>query len=138
MGFSWGSTFVTRYFKFTVLPFGLSVGPYIFSKVMRPLVKHWRSKAFSVVLYLDDGISAHQSFSLCEEQSSLVRSGLVSSGLVPNKDNCQWIPVQFICWMGVCWDFKSNSLSIPPEKISRTFAIVTGIAGVLQLKNLLV
>ena len=40
LGFSWVFDGVTKYFKFTVLPFGLSVGPYIFSKVMRPLVKY--------------------------------------------------------------------------------------------------
>ena len=45
LGFSWVFDGVTKYFKFTVLPFGLSVGPYIFSNVMRPLVKYWRSKA---------------------------------------------------------------------------------------------
>ena len=33
-GFSWVLEGVTKYFKFTVLPFGLSVGPYIFSQVM--------------------------------------------------------------------------------------------------------
>ena len=85
LGFSWDFSGVTKYFKFTVLPFGLSVGPYIFSKVMRPLVKHWRSKALTIVVYLDDGISAARSFSRCEEQSLLVRSDLVKSGFVPNK-----------------------------------------------------
>jgi len=54
LGFSWVFKGVTKYFKFTVLPFGLSLGPYIFSKVMRPLVKYWRSKAPSIVVYLDD------------------------------------------------------------------------------------
>ena len=39
---------------------------------MTPSVKHWRSKTFSVVMYLDDSIYAHQNFSLCEEQSLLV------------------------------------------------------------------
>ena len=39
---------------------------------MTPSVKHWRSKTFSVVMYLDDSIFAHQNFSLCEEQSLLV------------------------------------------------------------------
>ena len=81
LGFSWVFEGVTKYFKFTVLPFGLSVGPYIFSKVMRPLVRYWRSKALSIVVYLDDGISAAQSFSKCEEQSLLVVSGLISLNL---------------------------------------------------------
>lgn len=44
-GFSWMLKGVIKYFKFTVLPFGLATGPYIFTKVMRPLVKHWRIKA---------------------------------------------------------------------------------------------
>ena len=62
LGFAWVFEGVTKYFKFTVLPFGLSVGPYIFSKVMRPLIKYWGSKAISIVVYLDDGISAAQRF----------------------------------------------------------------------------
>ena len=121
LGFSWVFEGVTKYFKFTVLPFGLSVGPYIFSKVMRPLVRYWRSKALSIVVYLDDGISAAQSFSKCEEHSLLVRSDLFQSGFVPNKYKSQWVPLQVICWLGIFWDFKNNRMFIPPEKISRIF-----------------
>ena len=89
LGYAWVFEAVTKYFKFTVLPFGLSVGPYIFSKVMRPLVKYWRSKAISIVAYLDDGISAAQSFSKCEEHPLLVMSDLFKSRFVANKDKCQ-------------------------------------------------
>ena len=45
LGFSRVFNGVRKYFKFVVLPFGLSTGQYIFTKVMRPLVKHWRSQA---------------------------------------------------------------------------------------------
>ena len=108
LGFSWVLEGVTKYFKFTVLPFGLSVGPYIFSKVIRLLVRYWRSKALSIVVYLDDGISAAQSFSKCEEHSLLVRSDLFKYGFVLNNCKCQWVPVQVICWLGTVWDFKNN------------------------------
>ena len=127
LGFAWVFEGVTKYFKFTVLPFGLSGGPYIFSKVMRPLVKYWRSKATSIVVYLDDGISAAQSFSKCEEHSLVVRSDLFQSGFVPNKDKCQWVPIQVICWLGIFWDFKNNSMFIPLEKISGIFDEVVKI-----------
>ena len=127
LGFAWVFEGVTKYFKFTVLPFGLSVRPYIFSKVMRPLVKYWRSKAISIVVYLDDGISAAQSFSKCEEHSLVVRSDLFQSGFVPNKDKCQWVPIQVICWLGIFWDFKNNSMFIPLEMISGIFDEVVKI-----------
>ena len=97
------------------------MGPYIFSKVKRPLVRYWRSMALSIVVYLDDGISAAQSFSKCEEHSLLVRSDLFKSGFVPNKCKCQWVPLQVICWLGIFWDFKNNRMFIPSEKISRIF-----------------
>ena len=85
LGFSWVFDGVTKYFKFTVLPFRLSVGPYIFSKVMRPLVEYWRSKAMRIVVYLDDGISAATNVSKCQGNSLLVRSDLFKSGFVAKK-----------------------------------------------------
>ena len=34
--FSWSKDEVIRFYKFTVLPFGIPTGPYIFTKVLRP------------------------------------------------------------------------------------------------------
>ena len=41
---------VVRYFTFNVLPFGLSIAPYIFTKLLRPLVKLWRSRALHPIV----------------------------------------------------------------------------------------
>ena len=45
------------YAQFKVAPFGLRDVPYIFTKTLRPLVKHWRSHGIKCCMYLDDGIS---------------------------------------------------------------------------------
>ena len=37
---------------FTVLPFGLSSAPFIFTNVVRPLVRYWRSHAVRITVYL--------------------------------------------------------------------------------------
>ena len=47
-----------------------------------------------------------------------VRSDLFKSGFVANKGKCQWVPLQVISWLGICWDFKNNRMFIPPDKIS--------------------
>ena len=44
LGFSWVVSGVRKFFVFTVLPFGLSSAPYIFTKVVRVLVRYWRSQ----------------------------------------------------------------------------------------------
>ena len=58
LGFSWND----RYYLFKVLPFGLSTACYLFTKPLRPLVHYWRSKGIRVVVYIDDGIVAAESF----------------------------------------------------------------------------
>ena len=45
---------------FCVLPFGLASACYVFTKLLRPLVKRWRSLGLHVFLYIDDGIFVHQ------------------------------------------------------------------------------
>ena len=42
LGFSWFVDGVRKYFVSTVLPFGLSPSPLVFTKLLRPLVKYWR------------------------------------------------------------------------------------------------
>ena len=46
------------FFTFVVLPFGLSSAHYVFTKIIRPLVRLWRSKGLKAIVYLDDGIVA--------------------------------------------------------------------------------
>ena len=50
LGFSWVFSGTVKYFCFTVLPFGLSSAPYIFTKCLRPLVKFWRFNGIKIVV----------------------------------------------------------------------------------------
>ena len=52
LGFAWEG----KFYVFTVLPFGLSTACYVFTKVLRPVVKHVRAQGIRIVLYLDDGM----------------------------------------------------------------------------------
>ena len=56
LGFSWVINGELKYFVFTVLPFGLTSAPYIFTKVLRPILNLWHSRGIQISLFLDDGI----------------------------------------------------------------------------------
>ena len=43
-----------RYFVFTVFVFGLATAPFIFTKVVKVLIKHWRSMAIRIFAFVDD------------------------------------------------------------------------------------
>ena len=126
LGFQWtlGGT-RSRYFCFTVLPFGLSSAPYLFTKFFRPLVRYWRGLGIHLVLYLDDGAGCEKDFRSTQHCSNIVRSDLVRAGLVPNCDKSIWTPVQRLEWLGISWDLLSAILSIPQPRVDRLLSALS-------------
>ena len=57
LGFCWRSPDSSDkvFYVFTVRPFGLSTAPYIFTKLLKPLEKHWRIQGPCIAGFLDDG-----------------------------------------------------------------------------------
>ena len=117
LGFSWAKDGNYRYFVFTVLPFGLSTAPYIFTKVLRLLVSFWHSRGIKITLYLDDGIGIESSYEEAKENSFFVRKTLSEAGLVFNSEKSQWSPVKALTWLGITVDLYKNLLFIPNERI---------------------
>lgn len=97
LGFQWKD----NYYCFTVLPFGLSTAPYIFTKCLRAMVKNWRSNNIKIVLYLDDGIAMSESFEECQRISSFIKSSLDKAGFLINHEKSIFSPVQDLEWLGI-------------------------------------
>ena len=66
----------------TVLPFRLSTACYLFTKVMRPLVRLWRARGLKAIVYLDDSIVAVKGKREALEESQRVKKELESAGFV--------------------------------------------------------
>ena len=88
LSFSWKTVNKDNYYIYTCLPFGLSSTCYIFTKVVHPLVKFWRSKGFLIVVYLDDGLGFEDSEESCFKVSKEALSDLLSAGFLPNYEKC--------------------------------------------------
>ena len=74
LGFQWEDKGELCYYLFAVIPFGLCTAPYLFTNLMRPLIKLWRGKVLKAIIYLDDGI-----VSIKGEHQARVASVLVIS-----------------------------------------------------------
>ncbi len=129
LSFAWEFEGVKKFFSFQVLPFGLSTAPFIFTKTLRPLVRHWRKKGFFIVLFLDDGWFRSDSFSECEIVSNSIKSDLLAAGLVPNCEKSVWVPVQQIDWLGMSWNSAYGSLSILDRRVSDVLKSIDDLIG---------
>ena len=84
LGFKWEIEGEWRYFVFTVFVFGLSSAPFILTKVVRVLLKHWRSQAIRIFEFIDDVFGGGSSQEETLIISNLVQDDLSNSGFVCN------------------------------------------------------
>ena len=73
-GFSWEVEGKTCYFVFTVLRFELTSATFIFTKVMKSLVKHWRINAIRIACFLNAGLGVAGSRKMTLFHSNLGKS----------------------------------------------------------------
>ena len=82
----------------------LSSAPYLFTKLLKPLVKKWRTEGKSIVVFLDDGLGAAADYTKARISSLSVYADLLKSGFVPNEQKSLWEPTQVITWLGTVID----------------------------------
>ena len=110
---------VSRYFQFCVLPFGLSSAPYIFTSILKPLQKSWRSQGIPIAIFLDDGLGEGTDFVSAKGNSLVVHSDLLKSGFVPNEEKSLWEPLLVITWLGVILDTIDGTIQATDERIEK-------------------
>ena len=100
------------------LTFGLSSATFVYTKVVRPSVKHWRLHAVKIACFLDDGLGIAYTYQDALSYSNFVKSTLINSGFVPNATRSVWIPCQRIIWLGIEIDININTLWITSSRIT--------------------
>ena len=76
LAFCWGTGNSKRYFVFMVLPFGLATAPFVFTKIQKALLKHWRAQGIRIFAYLGDGVGGHSSLQEAKLVSQVVRDDI--------------------------------------------------------------
>ena len=118
---------------FTVLPFGLSTACYVFTKLMRPLVRFWQGKGLKVILYLDDGIVSVKGEEQGMSGSNQVKTALENASFIINAEKSIWAPSQAIEWLGFHIDLNRGVFAVPPEKIESLKSAIKHVREVPQV-----
>jgi len=103
-------------FEFRVLPFGLALAPFIFTKILKPVLYSLREGGFFSVNYLDDFLLIAQSHEQCLNNITASVSLLSSLGFVINKRKSALRPSRSCRFLGFIFDTSYFSVSIPTDK----------------------
>ncbi|XP_076105680.1 uncharacterized protein LOC143073808 [Mytilus galloprovincialis] len=127
LGFSWRHENTDKWYKFLVLPFGLSSACYIFTKITRPLIKKWRGEGKQVLMYLDDGLGTHTDEETCKTMSNQVRQDLIQSGFVPKNEKSKWSPMKLLVFLGYSIDTNRGTITIPNERVQKVLKTIADV-----------
>lgn len=110
--------------------FGLSTSAsYIFTKILKPLQKSWRSQGIPIAIFLDDSLGGGTDFVSTKVNSLVVHSDLLKSGFVPNEEKSLWEPVQIITWLGIILKAIDGTIKATDKHIQK---LNTGLVDVVS------
>ena len=119
-----------RYYRYKVLPFGCSLSPITFTKVVREMVKFFRAKGIRLVAYLDDFLAMFPS----REEAITVRDQvilptLLRLGFLAEDSKSVWEPCQRLEMLGLVLDSEKQLIEIPEDKLGRVEELARNLLG---------
>ena len=119
LAFRWKVNGVERLYAFTVLPFGLSTAPWVFTKVTRVLLRHWRANGIRCQMYMDDGTVGACTREEAEVVVNHVRNDLCQAGFVVNEEKSCWSPSKKVEVLGTVVDLEKGEMHVSDRRIKK-------------------
>lgn len=110
--------FQGQLYEFNCLPFGLSTAPFVFTKLMKPVIGLLRSKGLLSVIYLDDFLLIGHSRETCLDNIHQTERLLKELGFVINYKKSILNPSKQITFLGFVFNSENMVLSLPESKQS--------------------
>ncbi|XP_043499927.1 uncharacterized protein LOC122522709 [Polistes fuscatus] len=96
-------------YEFICLPFGLSTAPWVFTKIMKPVISHLRLLGWLSVVYLDDWWLVGTSRYLCSQNIKVSREFLESLGFILNLKKSNLDPSTSCKFLGFIFNSQEFS-----------------------------
>lgn len=105
-----------KIFEFNVLPFGLSTAPYVFTKLLKPVMSLLRSLGFMSTIYLDDICCIAPTYEECINNITQSRALLESLGFIVNEEKSCFTPDHRCTYLGFIIDTENFHVCLTDEK----------------------
>lgn len=118
LGFCWGG----QYYVFTVLPFGLNTACWVFTKLTRELVSHWRGQGIRSVHYLDDFLfaipkDADGGSTQFRAVQAKILADIDAAGFSLSEPKLKLDPSQVLEFLGHIVDLVKNLLTVTDTRV---------------------
>ncbi len=108
-----------KLYKFTCLPFGLNIAPYLYKKLMRPVLSHLRESGIQCVSFLDDCLVIGETELVCKNNVRFLVDLYSKLGFTINFEKSQLVPSKRGKFLGFIFDTECFAISLPSNKIEK-------------------
>lgn len=108
--------FLGQLYEFTCVPFGLCTAPYVFTKIMKPVVYLLRLLGLVLIIYLDDFLILAETYQECLRRLNIVVFILENLGFIINREKSQFLPTRRIRFLGLIFDSFKMCVELPDDK----------------------
>ncbi len=120
--------FDSRAYQYKVLPFGLSLSPCVFTKVVEAALIPLREQGVRILNYLDDWLILAQSRRQLFAHRDLVIKHLSLLGLRVNWEKSKLVPTQRISFLGMKFDSVNQTARLTQERAQSALTIASARA----------
>ncbi|KAG1540261.1 hypothetical protein G6F49_012172 [Rhizopus delemar] len=104
-------------YQFKTTPFGLSIVPYWFTKVTKPILEWARQQGIRLSAYLDDWITLGKTKAEATKHTQMILQCLTSLGWPVNLKKSQTQPTQTLEHLGFELDSQTMTARLPGKKL---------------------
>ncbi|KAL8590051.1 hypothetical protein ACOMHN_034282 [Nucella lapillus] len=116
-----------RTFQFKALPFGLSLAPFVFTKVCTEVASLARTRAIRLRCYLDDWVILAETQELCQMHVLHLRNLCLCLGFLLNEEKCDLTPSQTFNFLGMKFNTTTMLVSPAPKRVLRLHELLSGL-----------
>ncbi|KAL7306209.1 hypothetical protein TKK_0001650 [Trichogramma kaykai] len=114
-----------NYYEFSCLAFGLNIAPYIFTKLLKPVVAHLRNQGLKSVIYSDDLMLFGKTYNDCLLNVNRTKALLIDLGFIINDNKkSKLIPSLRCKYLGFIYDSQNMTIELPEEKVEKIKKII--------------
>ena len=116
-------------YEFRALPFGLSLAPWVFTRVVREFLLSLRQRGIRIRAFLDDWLILAKSRALCSTHVNIAVEQAQTLGFRLNREKSELSPSQQFCYLGMEFDTVSMTVRPSQERLRRLALTLSRLAG---------
>ena len=116
-----------KLYQYLVIPFGLCVAPWLFTRVTSPLKAWLRARVIRSIFYLDDILVVGSSREECLANLHVALKLLQDIGFIVNWKKSSLTPSQNFLFLGLRWDTLQATLGVDDAKRIRLTTLASSM-----------